>query len=105
MLQRAVAQGVVFEAHAACGSGNITDPLEQTKVGAFLIAAGPHSYYMCGGWGSATVQWFPMFDLPLGNPLGDAILDHNGIYKRVFSKGTIVTFDTNTNKGVITLPK
>ena len=40
MLQKAVAAGKVFEAHAACGSGDPQDPAEQTKVAAFLIAAG-----------------------------------------------------------------
>eukprot|EP00035_Acanthoeca_spectabilis_P016691 m.346896 g.346896 ORF g.346896 m.346896 type:complete len:248 (+) comp16561_c0_seq66:3472-4215(+) len=86
MLQNAVAEGVVFEAHAACGSGNISDPYEQTKIAAFLVAAGSHSYYMCGGWSSATVDWYPVFDLPLGPPLGNATLE-DGVYTRKFPKG------------------
>lgn len=103
MLQRAVAEGVVFQAHAACGTGNISDPFEQTKIAAFLVAAGPYSYYMCGGWGSATVDWHPVFDLPLGAPLGNATLK-DGVYTRKFSKGTIVTFNTKTNNGTVTVP-
>ena len=35
MLRRAVAAGVVFEAHAACGSSDPHDPVEQTKLAAF----------------------------------------------------------------------
>ena len=103
MLQRAVARGVVFEAHAACGAANISDPFEQTKIAAFLVAAGPHSYYMCGGWGSATVEWHPVFDLPLGPPVGNATLV-DGVFTRRFAKGTVARFDTRTNNGTVTLP-
>jgi hypothetical protein len=49
MLQRAVAAGKVFQAHAACGTGDPHDSAEQTKIAAFLVAAGNHSYYMYGG--------------------------------------------------------
>lgn len=101
MLQRAVSAGVVFEAHAACGSGDPADPLEQTKVGAFLIAAGERSYYMCGGWGSASVEWYPIYDMPLGAPLSNATLSADGVWTRRFAAGTNVTFDTKTNTGTI----
>eukprot|EP00937_MAST-01D_sp_MAST-1D-sp2_P000048 g48.t1 len=78
MLQRAVAAGVLFEAHAACGSSDPLDPAEQSKLAAFLVAAGPSSYFLCGGWGSAQVDWFPVYDMPLGAPEGNATLGADG---------------------------
>ena len=101
MLRRAVDAGIVFEAHAACGSSNPKDPAEQTKLAAFLTAAGPGSFYLCGGWSSSSVDWFPVYDLPLGKPLGNATLDSDGVYTRRFARGTTVRFDTTTNNGTI----
>jgi len=100
MLQRAAAAGIVFEAHSQCGK-NASDPKEQTKIAAFLIAAGRHSYYMCGGWGAGRVEWFREYDLPLGEPLGNATLDLDGVYHRSFAKGTVVTFDTKSDSGTV----
>ena len=93
--------GVIFEAHAACGSSDPDNLIEQTKLAAFLTAAGNGSYYLCGGWGSATVDWFPIYDLPLGDPLSEAVLGADGVYRRSFAKGTTVTFSTKTNNGTI----
>lgn len=101
MLQRSVAAGKVFQAHAACGSSDPYDPIEQTKLAAFLVAAGDRSYYMCGGWGAAKVDWFPIYDLPLGKPLGNATLGPDGVYVRHFASGTVATFDTSMNNGTI----
>lgn len=102
MLQRAVAAGVVFQAHGSCGGlDDPDDPLVQTKLAAFLVAAGDHSYWMCGNWGASKVDWFRTYDMPLGEPLANATLDEDGIWRRRFSKGTNVTFDTNTNNGTI----
>jgi len=100
MLQRAAAAGVLFEAHSQCGK-DPQDPDEQTKIAAFLIAAGRHSYYMCGGWGAGSVDWYAEYDLPLGEPLSNATLDADGIYRRNFSKGTAVMFNTKTNTGIV----
>jgi len=100
MLQRAVNAGVLFEAHASCGR-NASEPEEQTKIAAFLVAAGQHSYYMCGGWGAGSVEWFDEYDLPLGEPLGNAMLDDDGVYHRSFAKGTVVSFDTKSDTGKV----
>ena len=56
---------------------------------------------MCGGWGSASVPWFPLYDLPLGKPLDNATLGADGVWRRVFASGTSVTFDTKTNNGTV----
>lgn len=103
-LQRAMEKGVLYEAHAACGSSDPNDPVEQTKLAAFLVGAGEHAYYMCGGWGSGSVDWFPIYDLPLGQPLNNATLGKDGVYIRRFAKGTNVSFDTKTNTGTIHWP-
>jgi len=101
MLQHAMRKGVVFEAHAACGSSDPNDPVEVNKLAAFLIGADKGAYYMCGGWRAGAVDWFPIYDLPLGEPLSNATLGDDGIYRRRFTKGTNVTFDTKSNNGTI----
>lgn len=103
MLQRAVAAGVVFEAHgsAVCAHGG--DPHHaavQTELAAFLVAVGPHSYYMCGGWGGTVPTWYPVYDQPLGAPVANATLD-DGVYRRAFTSGTRVTYDTKSETGTI----
>lgn len=101
MLQAAVKAGVIFEAHASCGSSDPDDPAEQSKLAAFLIGAGDGSYYLCGGWGSSSVPWFPIYDLPLGAPLSDAVLGADGVWRRSFKAGTNVTMDSKTQTGRI----
>jgi hypothetical protein len=105
MLFAAVKAGVIFEAHAPCGSSDPDDPFEQSKLAAFLIAAGEGSYYLCGGWGSSSVPWYSLYDLPLGKPLSDAKLGADGVWRRSFAAGTNVTMDTKTNNGTITWAK
>ena len=105
MLQAAVKAGLIFEAHAACGSSDPDDPFEQSKLAAFLIGAGEGSYYLCGGWGSSSVPWYPIYDLPLGEPLSDAVLGADGVYRRSFKAGTNVTMDSRTNNGTIAWAK
>ena len=107
MLFKAVAAGKVFEAHAACGSGLPNDPVEQTKVAAFLVAAGERSYYLCGGWeveSGTPLSWPPLFDAPLGAPLGNASFEA-GVYSRSFARGTVARFDTKTNVGTVSWGK
>eukprot|EP01048_Picozoa_sp_COSAG05_P007636 COSAG05_NODE_543_length_8789_cov_7.804603_6_plen_900_part_01 len=105
MLFAAVKAGVIFEAHAPCGSSDPNDPFEQSKLAAFLIAAGEGSYYLCGGWGSSSVPWYPLYDLPLGKPLSDAKLGSDGVWRRSFAAGTNVTMDSKTNNGTIVWAK
>ena len=45
-------------------------------------------------------QILPVFTLPLGEPLADAVL-RGGVWRRAFASGTNVTFDTTTNRGAI----
>ena len=61
------------------------------------------SYYACSTgwqWPDNWNVWYPDYDKPLGEPLGDAVKT-NGVYKRGFKSGTNVTFDTKTNTGKI----
>lgn len=103
MLQKAVADGVMFEAkgNAVCSKGGDPNDADiQTELAAFLIAAGEYSYYRCGGWGHTDVPWYPVYDKKLGAPLGDATLK-NGVWTRAFASGTKVTYDTTAEKGSI----
>jgi len=100
MLQRAVAAGVLFQAHGSCPN-NMTDQRKVNDLAAFLVAAGPYSYYVCGGWNSAPTEWFEVYDRPLGEPVSDAVFSDDGVYTRSFKHGVSVTFDTNTETGSI----
>ena len=88
------------------GKGNLTDLFTGVKNGrgmavhtmvfptesiiaAFLIGAGPRCYFGFGSWSTIydtlSHRWSPLFDFPLGKPLGDAVL-HEGTktYHRQF---------------------
>lgn len=104
-LQRAVAAGVMFQAHGNIGQvcrngGDPDNAAVQTELAAFLVAAGPHSYYMCGDFKTSKPVWLPVYDKKLGAPLGNATLT-DGVYTRSFASGTTVTYDTRTETGTI----
>ena len=47
-------------------------------------------------------RWCPaLFERPLGPPIGNATKGADGIYRRNFTSGTFVTFNTQTNEGHI----
>lgn len=103
MLQKAVAKGAMFSAkgHQVCNNGG--DPYHpdiQTELAAFLVAAGEHSYFRCGSWSHSDIPWYPVYDMPLGAPLGNATFV-DGVYSRLFSSGTNVSYDVTTETGVI----
>ena len=100
MLMEAVKANVIFEAHGKCPK-DPNDPYTVSNIAAFLIAAGPYSYYMCGGWSNEPPTWYPIYDLPLGKPLSNATLGKDGVWRRSFKSGTSVTFNTNTEAGTI----
>merc|ERR1719414_1707329 len=100
MLQRAVKAGILFQAHGSC-LNDLTDEHQINDLAAFLVAAGPHSYYVCGGWNGAPTEWFEAYDRPIGTPLADAVLSDDGVYSRAFTHGVSVTFDTKNEIGAI----
>jgi len=105
-LMKAVSEGAMYEAkgHVVCTAGVDGDPSNadlQTELAAFLIAAGEYSYYRCGGWGHTDATWYPVYDKKLGEPLSNATLGDDGIWRRSFAAGTDVTFNTQTNVGSI----
>eukprot|EP01079_Euglenida_sp_SAG-EU17-18_P000692 gene692-384_t len=105
-LQAGVKQGYLVQAHThsadTCGCSCMND-----TAAAFLIGAGPYSYYGSGEWIAQDLddvqrRWCPpIFERPLGAPTGDAVKGSDGIYRRSFSSGTKVEFDTKTNHGNI----
>lgn len=103
MMLEAVSQNKMFEAHgeAVCQhGGDPSHPAVQTELAAFLVAAGKYSYYMCGGFFGTKPAWYPVYDLPLGAPLGDAKFE-NGVYTRSFASGTSVLYNTSSETGSI----
>jgi hypothetical protein len=125
-LMKAAREGIVYQAHgrAVCGQAgerpsccvnppcncttvhpNYNDTAAQTELAAFLVAAGKYSYFVCGSWedtlsDSSTSSWLPVYDLPLGEPLGNAV-KKGAVWYRSFASGTNVTFDTKHNKGAV----
>jgi hypothetical protein len=75
-------------------------------LAAFLVGAGYRAYFGLGGWSTShkdfNDHWLPEFDLPLGEPLGDAAYSaaDGGVWSRRF-KHVNVTFKLHGNKGTI----
>lgn len=72
-------------------------------LAAFLIAAGPFAYFACSeGWSTQTdvLEWHEWYDLPLGEPLADAVKT-GSLWTRSFASGTNVTFNVTSNSGTI----
>lgn len=98
-----VQNGEVVQAHVPVNvpcRGDLT-----SYIAAFLVAAGKYSYFGCGNWNTVgndttAFYWHPEYDKPLGAPLGTATYA-GGVWKRQFASGTMVTFDTSTNKGTV----
>ena len=69
-------------------------------VGAFLIAAGDNCFFGYGGFWEAPA-WMNFYDVPIGDPQGEAIYERTtGIWRRDFEHVS-VTFDTGTNRSTI----
>lgn len=139
-LQEIASRGFTVQAHAGDlpkaqkwggeGQGNQCVDGDTNSLAAFLIAAGPYSYYHCsyanqhGGssiWGSASawpavpdswLDWLPEYDYPLGEPTGLATRTPSSanltglgssahIWHRSFASGTVVSFDSGTGQGRI----
>ena len=126
-LMKAVSARLVFQAHgrAVCNqsrqlptccvaSGPPCDcatprpdhdePAVQTELAAFLVGMGERSYFTCGSWedtlsSPTTSSWLPVYDLPLGEPIANASLGADGVWRRSFASGTRATFDTVAEVG------
>ena len=118
-LQLAAERGLGVQAHAGdivddgtnatengCGHGDIN------AMAAFLIGAGEYAYYHCAkGWSSdepwpqrpdVWLDWREEYDRPLGQPIANGTKgSHDGIWRRFFSYGTFVEFDSNRGNGTI----
>jgi hypothetical protein len=109
-LSTTIRSGQLTQCH--CGQDTHVDCSESdarfnATVAMFLIAAQPHSYFGCGLWyfnstsvTTASPLWMPMFDRPLGSPLGDATLDGSR-YTRHFATGTWAEWDIQTGLGQV----
>lgn len=104
-------QRFLLEVHAgykADGSDNHCKDGVTNSLSAFLIAAGPNTYYGCSsGWIVSNtdrqwVHWWPEYSKPLGPPKADATYDGaSRTWRREFGQGTVVTFNTTDNTGTI----
>jgi len=102
-MSRATKQRGVYECHTYCSSA--ADCVD--SAAAFLVGAGVDHYFVVGEWtsnnGSIADHWFPeLFEPSLGEPLSDGVYDSKtASWSRMFGSGTVVTFDTRSNKGEI----
>ena len=77
----------------------------ESVIAAFLIGAGPRSYFGFGSWSTVyddlSQRWSPLFEFPLGEPHGDAIMDKKTqTYDRQFAHVN-VSFSMKTGKGKV----
>ena len=108
--QKYAKSGVLVQAHAGYKQLNTDNYCQDVNnsLAAFLIAAEKYSYYGCSrGWYIEPdwINWHYQYDLPLGEPLGDAIIIDNGknnTFRREFAAGTIVELNYHTQVGNIT---
>eukprot|EP00040_Diaphanoeca_grandis_P003250 m.24370 g.24370 ORF g.24370 m.24370 type:complete len:421 (+) comp14577_c0_seq1:44-1306(+) len=83
-------RGVPMQMHASVMHnciGNVTGNFTDWPVATFLLAAGEHSYFSIGsGWNPGLEQslWLPVYDQPLGKPLGLATQIAPHVWTREF---------------------
>ena len=83
----------------------------ETQLACFLVGAAPGHFFGAGSWtvghtSREGVTWHPEYDLPLGEPLGNATVaalppGPGHIYTRRFAYGTNVSYDSSTAEGHI----
>jgi hypothetical protein len=94
---KAIALGrrLLYQCHTR---GGISEYRNAT-LAAFLIGAGRDHYIAAGGWhlaGRAAVSRPTILDLPLGEPISDAVYDAaTAIWTRAFASGTKVQFNAS----------
>jgi hypothetical protein len=81
-------------------------------MGCFLIAAGKYSYFSHASWlkseawSLAGTEWWPEYDMALGEPVDPPLMPASsgvkGQFSRRFSSGTIVSVDLNAQRAHIT---
>ena len=102
-MNASASQGYMFEAHGheLCYNSNLSSPAFQTEYAAFLMFAQRYTYHICGSWCGSDPVWPPVFDLPLGAPLGNATsIDAGGeVWRRRFQSGTEVFFNRTSVTG------
>jgi hypothetical protein len=94
---RALGKRLVYQCHTDA-------PVETGNLPAFLIGAGVDHYLTIGGWvdDAPSAHWSPIFDRPLGQPLGDGVYDApTAMWSREFQSGTKVTFNAQMSIGAI----
>jgi hypothetical protein len=92
--------GHLVQAHTSriCRQPNSTQGL--MDLAAFLIVAGPYSYFGCSDWEDVPT-WPAVYDKPLGAPLGPAVQDATGTWKRAFVSGTSCSINFGTKHASI----
>lgn len=99
--------GKLFEADGGgmdrckCG-GDPYHPVVQTEVAAFLLTANKYAYYGQGGFTMDIPVWYPVYDMPIGEPLSNATQINATAWRREFKKGTVIEFDFATWNGTVT---
>jgi Hypothetical glycosyl hydrolase family 15 len=114
VLMHAATQGQMVEAHAGdleSGSDNHCENITNA-LAAFLIGAGPNSYFACSNavwtsnpaWPAERDAWLdsrPEYEKSLGVPQGNATKTAAGVWQRLFASGTRVEFIVATGAGRI----
>ena len=58
------------------------------SVATFLIARPPHAWLGWGWVGPSLPDWVQVFDLDVGEPLGQCVEEAVGVFTRYYSKGS-----------------
>ena len=94
-MNASASRGYMFEAHGheLCSNGNASSAAFQTEYAAFLMFAQRYTYHICGSWCGSDPVWPPAFDIPLGEPVGNASTADGVVWTQRFRSGTEVSFN------------
>lgn len=92
-------KGHLVQAHTGSRSDGICHQPNSTEglkdLVAFLMVASRYSYFGCSNWEDVPT-WPGEYDKPLGAPLGPAVQDTDGTWRRRFSRGTNCSINWGT---------
>ena len=84
-----------MQAHTSilCHQPNSTAGIKD--LAAFLMVVRPYAYFGCSNWEDVPT-WPKQYDMPLGAPLGPAVLGADGTWRRRFRTGTTASINYHT---------
>ena len=92
--------GHLVQAHTGTAKASLCHQPNSTEgvadLAAFLMVARRYTYFGCSNWEDVPT-WPSVYDRPLGAPLGPAVQDSDGTWRRRFQRGTNASINFGTH--------